>query len=148
MRLLVCFISLRCKMARTQHLPLYVSTYVFVREIYRIRIKLPKILKFDLGQEAFQSSIKIIKCVVLANQARDKEPHINRLLLEIEVQWLMLRLLYDLKGISEGEFKVLSGRLADISKQAQVWAKWQKSNPKAQSKPENIESIADPKKTK
>ncbi|MBI2604756.1 MAG: hypothetical protein HYW49_01620, partial [Deltaproteobacteria bacterium] len=39
-------------------------------------------------------------------------------------QWAMLRLLYELKGISEGEFKVLSGRLADIGKQAQAWLKW------------------------
>ena len=116
-------------MARTQHLPLYVSSYVFVREIYRVRINLPKVLKFDLGQETFQSAIKIVKCVVLANQARDKAPHIHRLLLEIEGQWLMLRLLYDLRGITEGEFKVLSGRLSDISKQAAAWSKWQKSNP-------------------
>jgi hypothetical protein len=74
-------------MSRTQHLPLYSAAYIFTREIYRARIKLPKTLKFDLGQEAFQSAIKILKCIVIANQARDKDPHVSRLLLEIEVQW-------------------------------------------------------------
>lgn len=119
-------------MARTQHLPLYSATFVFVREIYKIRVKLPKILKHDLGQEAFGSALKILKCVVLANRARDKSRHITRLLLETEVQWALLRLLYDLKGISEGEFKVLSARLSEIGKQAQSWLKWQQSRrPKA-----------------
>ncbi len=112
-------------MARAQHLPLYSAAFVFVREIYKIRVKLPKLLKHDLGQEIFQSALKILKCVVLANRARDKDRHITRLLLETEVQWAMLRLLYDLKGVSEGEFKVLSARLSDIGKQAQAWLRWQ-----------------------
>jgi hypothetical protein len=114
-------------MSRTQSLPLYSSAYLFTREIYRIRTKLPKSLKFDLGQEAFHSSIKILKCIVLANAAKEKELHLRGLLLEIEVQWLFLRLLYDFKGISEGEFKTLSERLSDITKQSKAWAKWQKS---------------------
>ena len=113
--------------ARTQHLPLYSAAFVFVREIYRMRVKLPKMLKHDLGQEAFQSALKILKCVVLANRAHDKNRHITRLLLEVEIQWALLRLLYDLKGISEGEFKVLSARLSEIGKQAQAWLKWQQS---------------------
>ena len=114
-------------MARTQHLPLYSAAFVFVREVYRVRVKLPKTLKHDLGQEVFQSALIVLKCVVLANRAQDKSRHITRLLLETEVQWAFLRLLYELKGISEGEFKVLSVRLADIGKQAQAWLKWQQS---------------------
>jgi hypothetical protein len=62
---------------------------------------------------------------VLANRAHDKSRYITRLLLETEVQWAMLRLLFDLKGISEGEFKVLSARLSDIGKQSQAWLKWE-----------------------
>lgn len=116
-------------MARTQHLPLYSATVVFAREIYRVRVKLPKTLKHDLGSESFQSALKLIKCIVLANRAHDKGRHIMRLLLEIEVQWALLRLLYDLKGISEGEFRALSERLAEIGKQAQAWLKWQQSRP-------------------
>jgi len=114
-------------MSRTQHLPLYSSIYVFTREIYRVKLKLPKVLKHDLGQEVFRSAIKLLKCVVLANRAREKERHISRLLLEVEVQWTFLRLLFELRGISEGEFKVLSERLTDIGKQAQGWQKWQQS---------------------
>jgi len=112
---------------RTQHLPLYSASFAFVREIYRARLKLPRLLKHDLGQEAFQSALKILKCVVLANRAWDKSRHIIRLLLEIEVQWALLRLLYELKGISQGEFKVLSERLTEIGKQAQAWLRWEQN---------------------
>ncbi|MBF0367625.1 MAG: four helix bundle protein [Oligoflexia bacterium] len=112
-------------MTRTHHLPIYASTYVFIREICRIKIKLPKNLKHDLGQESFASALKILKCIVLANKAKEKTGHLFRLILEVEVQWVMLRLLYDLRGISEGEFKNLSERVSDIEKQAQAWLKWQ-----------------------
>jgi hypothetical protein len=114
--------------ARTQHLPLYSAAYVFVREVYRVRVKLPKLLKHDLGQEAFRSALQILKSVVIANRSREKTEPIANLLTEIEVQWAMLRLLYDLKGITEGEFKTLSERLSDIGKQAQAWLKWQKAH--------------------
>lgn len=46
---------------------------------------------------------------------------LSRLLIEIDVQWALLRLLFDLRGISEGEFKVLSERLDDIGKQGHAW---------------------------
>jgi hypothetical protein len=128
-------------MARVQHLPLYSWAYAFVRESYRIMGKLPKLLKHDLGQEAFSSALKIVKCVVVANKAQEKGRHISRLLLETEVQWVLLRLLFDLRGITEGEFKVLSERLSGIETQAQAWLKWQqnrkprKPNSQAQSQP-------------
>ena len=47
-------------MARTRHLPLYAAIYAFCRETYRLKVKLPKTLKHDLGQEAFGSSIKML----------------------------------------------------------------------------------------
>ena len=112
-------------MAHSRHLPLYAAAYAFSKEIYRLKIKLPKAMKHDLGQEAFHSAIKILKCIVIANQLKDKSVTLSRLLLEIEVLWVFLRLIFDLRGLSEGEFKVLSERLASIEKQAQAWLQWQ-----------------------
>ena len=114
-------------MARAQHLPLYSLAYTFTREIYRIKLKLPNTMKHDLGQQMFESTIKILKCVVIANKSQEKANHISNLLLETEVQWVLLRLLFDLRGISDGEFKVLSEHLSNIEKQAQAWLKWQQT---------------------
>jgi hypothetical protein len=47
-------------MARTKHLTIYHAAYTFTKEIYQIKIKLPKNLKNDLGAEAFESSMKIL----------------------------------------------------------------------------------------
>jgi hypothetical protein len=113
-------------MARARHLPLYAATYAFAKDVYRIKIKLPKALKFDLGQETFSSAIKMLKCVVVANASIEKTQMLSRLLIQIDVHWALLRLLFDLRGISEGEFRVMSERLEEIGKQVQAWLKWQK----------------------
>ena len=111
-------------MARSQHLPLYQAIFTYTREIYKLRTKFPKLIKYDLGQEVSASSIKLLKCVVLANGASNKELFLNRLMLETEVQWALLRLLYELSAISIGQFKLLSERLSQITKQGQAWLKW------------------------
>jgi len=114
-------------MAQNQHLPIYTSVYIFVREIYRIKFKLPRTLRYDLGQAWVESGLKILKWVVLANRSSSKERYLLRLLLETEVQWTYLRLLLDFRGLSAGEFKVVSERLSEIEKQAQAWLRWQKN---------------------
>ena len=126
-------------MARNLHLPLYQASYQFAKEIYRLKLELPKALRYDLGQESFSSSLKVVKCVALANRSQDKTRLISRLIAEIEVQWVFLRLLFDLRGISEGEFKVLSERLSEIEKQAQAWLKWCQ-------KEKRLASVANPNK--
>jgi len=112
-------------MSRIHHLPLYTSAYSLVREIYRIKFKLPKCLKHDLGQSASETALGILKGIVLANKSVDKSFYISQILLQIEVEWTFLRLLFDFKGISEGEFKILSDKLSDIGKQREAWKKWE-----------------------
>jgi hypothetical protein len=93
---------LLCAMAQAQHLPLYSSSYNFTRELYRIKQKLPKALKHDLGQGSCESALKILKYIVLANTVKEKGLYISRLLLETEVQWVLMRLMFDLRGITDG----------------------------------------------
>jgi hypothetical protein len=54
---------------------------------------------------------------------------LSPLLILIDVHWALLRLLFDLRGITEGEFKVMSERLEEVGKQTQAWLKWQKEQP-------------------
>ena len=113
-------------MARYQHLPIYKSCYVFSRECYRLKLKLPKMLKHDLGSEVFRSSLRCLKLIVLANGSQQKIKYLQSLLSEVEILWFYLRLLYDLRAISKGEFKVISERLADLGKQTNAWLNWEK----------------------
>ncbi|MFN7685328.1 MAG: four helix bundle protein [Oligoflexia bacterium] len=112
---------------KTRELPIYGAVYRYAREIFAIKIKLPKSLKHDLGQETFSSAIRILKHIALANRAHDKTPHIEEALLEIEAQWALTRLIFDLRGISTGQFEAVSQRLSEIGRQAQAWLKWDKT---------------------
>jgi hypothetical protein len=113
-------------MARYQHLPVYKTFYAFCREVYRIKAKLPQALRHDLGSMIFASSLRCLRCVVFANGSQKKLRPLQELLLEVEGLWTLLRLLYDLKGISKGEFEVLSARLAEAGPQVSAWLKWEK----------------------
>ena len=95
-------------MARYQHLPVYQASYVLVREVYKLKVNLPKNVKYELGSELSKSSLKIIKGVVLANgsQGTYRVKILKILCLEMEVLWTYFRLLFDLKCISKGEFKI------------------------------------------
>jgi hypothetical protein len=112
--------------ARFKHLEIYQSAYKFTREVYQIKTKLPKTLKFDLGEKTLNSSLKIIRGLVIANGTKDKVKVLLQISLEIETLWVFLRMLFDFKGISRGEFEVLSNLLSNVAKQNQSWIKWSK----------------------
>ena len=113
-------------MARFKHLEIYQSAYKFTREVYQIKTKLPKTLKFDLGEKTLNSCLKIIRGIVIANGTKDRVKVLLQISLEIETLWVFLRMLFDFKGISRGEFEVLSNLLSNVAKQNQSWIKWSK----------------------
>jgi hypothetical protein len=115
-------------MAKPSYLPIYKEAYLLSREVYRLKAGLRKDLKFTLGEKIFETSITCIEEVILANQANDKAQHLKNLLMQIELMWTWLRLLYDTKGFSKGQFKVLSERLDELSRQANNWKKWYFNN--------------------
>jgi len=113
-------------MARYEHLPVYKSAYVLSREVYRVQEKLPKGLRYSLGSMAFESTLRCVKGIVYANGASSKSKALNEVALEIEVLWTYLRMLYDFKGLSKGEFQLLSERLNEVAPQVHAWTKWEK----------------------
>jgi hypothetical protein len=121
-------------MAQFHHLEVYQQSFRFSKMVYQTKLKLPKTLKNDLGQMTFESALKLTRGIVIANGSEDKSKILNRLLLEIDVVWQFLRLMFDLKAISKGEFKNLSEILHDISTQLQKWLIWSKENNKNKSK--------------
>ena len=119
-------------MGRYDHLNVYKSTYTLSKEIHKIQLKLPKNLKYGLGAMFFESALRCIKGIIFANGSQSKAPYLREVALEIEMMWTYLRLLFDMKGISKGEFQVLSERIAEISPQITAWMKWEKSQNKNQ----------------
>jgi len=104
-----------------------------------MKLALPKTIKNDLGAEVFHSSVRCLKLVIVANGSEIKGKVLRELALEVEVQWVYLRLLHDLKAISTGQFEELCKRLVEISPQITAWMAWDKKQQKA--------ATAVPKKT-
>ena len=113
-------------MSRYQHLPLYDALYRYTHELYKLKTALPKHLKHDLGEALCKSSLRCLKLVIFANGSERKEATLRDLVLEVETQWVYLRLLHDQKGLSIGQFEVLGKRLSDIGSQVGAWRKWNK----------------------
>ncbi len=113
-------------MARFDHLSVYHDMYRFIKEFYRVKTKLPRYVKNDLGQMVSLSSLRCIKGIIVANGSLLKTKPLTEIIVEIEAIWTFLRLLYDLKGISRGEFDLLSRMLEKVSPQIQNWLKWEK----------------------
>ncbi len=121
-------------MARYSHLPVYKSCYVLTREIFRLQEKLPKNLKFTIGTRLFDSSVKWVQGIIVANGSEEKLTSLRMVGLEIETMWTFLRMLYDFKGISRGEFQIISERLGEVAPQLSAWIKWEKEQLKGAAK--------------
>lgn len=117
-------------MGRYDHLNIYKSAYALSKEVHKIQLKLPKALKYGLGAMFFESSLRCIKGIIFANGSSTKAPYLREVALETEMQWTYLRMLLDLRGISKGEFQVLSERMADVGSQISSWIKWEKTQDK------------------
>jgi hypothetical protein len=118
-------------MARYQHLSVYQAMYSLSLQVYRLKLKLPKSLKHDLGQVFFESTIRCVRGIILANGGVNKIRPLQQVLLEFETLWVYARLLFDLKAISAGEFKVLSESMNGAGKQLNAWLKWEKQQNKS-----------------
>ena len=72
----------------TSDLEIYNVAYVLVREMHRVRIKMPKALKHDIGQEMMNAGFKVIRDIVVASRTTgDKSEAIREFLTEGEVLW-------------------------------------------------------------
>ena len=117
-------------MARYQHLSVYQALYSLCLQIYKLKLKLPKTLKHDLGQTFFEGSVRCLRGVILANGSVSKIRPLQQVLLEFETLWVYSRVLFDLKAISAGEFRLLSETMTETGKQLNAWLKWEKQHKK------------------
>ncbi len=113
-------------MKRASELEIYKMSYLLTREIHKIKSKMPRNLKYDIGEELMKSAMLVLRYIIQASRETDKRNLLKDLLTECELLWSWLRLAYDLKGMTTGEFRLLSERLEDLSRQGAAWTKWSK----------------------
>ena len=110
-------------MAIYTNLPIYKSAYSLLLALTRISPNLPRDCRYSIGQEVRNKAMEIILLVYKANKVRGKTDVISQMqdcLLQAQVY---IRVMCDLKYISEGCYSNLTEYTTSISKQLSAWYK-------------------------
>lgn len=110
-------------MAIYTNLPIYKATYTLMLTISRMMPDLPRDCRYSIGQDVRRKVMEMIILVYRANRTRQKSGIIQQLresLLEVQV---LIRLMCDMKYISENRYMALVEQTTDMSKQLAAWEK-------------------------
>ncbi len=108
-------------MAIYTNLPIYKASYSLLLEICRMLPNLPRDSRYSIGADLRVRVVGIIILIYRANRTRQKVPLIQDMreaLLEAQVY---IRLLCDMRHISERQYAGLAGMTADMSRQMSAW---------------------------
>lgn len=110
-------------MAIYTNLPIYKASYSLLLEVNRMMPNLPRDCRYTIGQELRQKIMEIIILIYRANRVRKKVfviAKMREVLLEVQVY---IRLMSDMKYISESKYVQLIEQTTSMSKQMSAWEK-------------------------
>lgn len=110
-------------MAIYTNLPIYKESYMLMLSVGKMMPNLPRDCRYTLGQDLRQKIMEIIVLIYRANRVRSKVAIISKMrenLLEVQVY---LRLMCDMKYISERKYIELVEQTTGMSKQMAAWEK-------------------------
>lgn len=113
-------------MAIYTNLPIYKATYTLMLDVTRMMPDLPRDCRYTMGQELRDRIMKMIVLTYRANSNRTKLNTIREmreLLIEVQVY---IRLMCDMKYISERRYVVFAEQTTDMSRQLTAWEKSEK----------------------
>ncbi len=110
-------------MAIYTNLPVYKASYCLLLSVSKMLPNLPRDCRYSIGTELRHKLVEIIILIYRANRERSKVSIIRKMrerLLEAQVY---IRLLCDMKYISEKKYLELVEQTSDMSKQMSAWEK-------------------------
>lgn len=110
-------------MAIYTNLPVYKASYSLFLEVNRMLVNVPRDSRYSIGNDLRHRVMDIIIKIYRVNRTRDKVlviENIREHLLEVQVY---IRLLCDMKHISENLYIRLAEQTTSISKQLAAWEK-------------------------
>lgn len=108
-------------MAIYTNLPIYKASYSLMLDVNMMMPNLPRDCRYSLGQEIRQKIMEIIVLIYRANRTKKKVFIISKMretLLEVQVY---IRLMNDMKYISERKYTQLIEQTTSMSKQMAAW---------------------------
>lgn len=125
-------------MAIYTNLPIYKSSYSLLLSLTRISTGIPREFKYTLAQDCKRRIMDILILIYRANRNHHKLDAISEMrekLLEVQVY---IRLLSDLRCISERQYTSLAEQTVSMSKQMAAWEKSEKDKHNGGDKNKNM----------
>jgi len=112
--------------SRYDELPIYLSTYSFTLEIFKLVKDFPKEYKYTVGETLKKETLELIMLLYKINSTPQKERKgllMNLARESVESIRLLLRLTHDLNLMRLKRFSYISLKLENISRQLAGWQK-------------------------
>ena len=108
-------------MAIYDNLPVFKAAYDLLLEIYPMCEKVSREYKFTLCEKLKNDVTELMVCIYEANSTHDKKPYIHAARQYVVKTKLYVRLLHDLKQLSDKRMAQLSDMTETVSKQLAAW---------------------------
>lgn len=123
-------------MAIYTNLPIYKASYSLLLDVTRTMAGVQRDCRYTVGQDLRRRLMDIVILIYRANRTRHKVPVIAQMretLLEAQVY---IRLMCDMRYISEGKYAALAEQTAAMSRQMTAWEKSERGKDKISGGPE------------
>lgn len=108
------------------NIPIIHKTYKFYCKIYLSNKQLDKKDKFTIGQKSENIIFEILELLFMANAKRTEKSRLlilNKVDVKVKILKMIIRLSYEIKVISQGQYVVLITDLQELGKMLGGWIK-------------------------
>ena len=111
-------------MGKYSHIPIFQKTYILALNIYKIAGNFKKEYKYTLGEKLKLTCHDLLDLIIIVNSNENKSEFLEKLNNKLESLRIHLRLTFDLRAISPGQFEKLNKEIDEIGRQIGGWQKW------------------------
>ena len=104
-------------------LPVYKASYDLLIAIFEFSGHFKKEYKYTVGESLKKETIELLTLIYRANSRTDKKEVLQEARERIEVIWLFIRLMKDMKQINLKKFVEINKTVENVSKQLTGWQK-------------------------
>lgn len=88
----------------------------YIEYILNMLLKLPRVEKFNIGNEYKRSIYSLLKNAIYINKIGSKIEYLNTIDAELVLERIFLRIMYNNRWIDEKKFKVSMEQISEIGK--------------------------------
>lgn len=112
-------------MAIYTNLPIYKDTYTLLLTVAKAQPSMPRDARYTLGQDLRHALVDMLMLIYKANGARHKRDALTQLATKVQEVKVYLRLLCDMRYVSERFYLMCAEQAETVSKQAGRWLKFE-----------------------